>query len=90
MENMVIMEQKNIDALMEKIDRIYTAMIVNKNNLSSDVNGHISEDDAAKQLGRSKTWFWRKRIDGILPYKKLGSRVYYKKEDIFNLIENSN
>jgi len=86
---MAIIEQHKFDALISKIDRIYTAMIVNKNQISSEVNGYISEDDASKKLGRSKTWFWRKRSKGIIPFKKMGSKVYYKKEDLFKMIEDS-
>ena len=86
---MVIIEQHQFDALMSKIDRIYTAMIINKNQNSSEINGYISEDDASKKLGRSKTWFWRNRTNGIIPYKKMGSRVYYKKEDLLKMIKES-
>ena len=89
MEDMAIIEQNKIDALISKVDRIYTALIVNKNQISTEINGYISEDDASKKLGRSKTWFWRKRTEGLIPFKKMGSKVYYKNEDLFNLIKES-
>ena len=89
MENMAIIEQHKMDALISKIDRIYTAMIVNENQNSSEINGYISEDDASKKLGRSKTWFWRKRTEGAIPFKKMGSKVFYKNEDLFKMIKES-
>ena len=89
MENMAIIDQKKIDALISKVDSIYTAIITNKEQTSSEVNGYISEEEASKKLGRSKTWFWRKRNEGIIPFKKMGSKVYYKNEDLFNLIKES-
>ena len=89
MENMTIIEQNKIDALISKVDSIYTAIITNKEQTSSEVNGYISEEDASKKLGRSKTWFWRKRTEGMIPFKKMGSKVYYKNEDLFNLIKES-
>ena len=84
---MVLVDQDKLDMLTSKVDKLYDVMLTNKSANSSDVNGFISENDATKYLGRSKTWLWRKRTDGILPYKKLGSKVYYKKDDLFKLIE---
>jgi hypothetical protein len=86
---MAIIDQNKIDALISKVDRIYTAIITNKDQTSTVVNGYISEEEASKKLGRSKTWFWRKRTEGIIPFKKMGSKVYYKNEDLFNLIKES-
>jgi len=46
----------------------------------------VSEEDAVKIVKKSKTWLWRKRKDGIVPFKKLGSKTYYFKEDLYNLL----
>ena len=52
-----------------------------------EINGYVSEDDAVKLLGKAKIWFWRKRKGGVIPYKKLGSTIFYLKDDLFNLFE---
>jgi len=47
----------------------------------------LSEKEAQKLLGRKTTWFFDMRKTGRLPYSKLGSKVFYKKEDLFNLMQ---
>lgn len=43
---------------------------------------HISEDEAKIRLGRETTWFWYMRKKGMLPYLKIGTKVFYKESDI--------
>ena len=62
-------------------------LIQGKKERVSEINGYISEDDAVKLLGKAKIWFWRKRKEGIIPHKKLGSTVFYLKDDLFNLFK---
>lgn len=47
---------------------------------------YISEKDAQKEFGRKTTWFWNQRTNGRLPYKKMGSKVYYLKSDLIKLL----
>jgi hypothetical protein len=49
----------------------------------------ISEKDARKLLDRKTTWFYEQRRSGLLPYSKVGSKVYYKRNDLFNLMKNN-
>jgi hypothetical protein len=51
------------------------------------LNEFISEVDAKKEFGRQTTWFWSQRKNGRLPYKRLGTKVYYQKEDLLKLFE---
>ena len=69
--------QAEIKAMLKKAE----------NEKIHEINGYVSEDDAVKLLGKAKIWFWRKRKEGVIPYKKLGSTIFYLKDDLFNLFE---
>ena len=49
----------------------------------------ISEKEARKLLGRKTTWFYEQRRSGRLPYSKVGSKVFYKREDLVSLLNNN-
>lgn len=49
----------------------------------------ISEKEARKLLGRKTTWFYEQRRSGRLPYSKVGSKVFYKREDLVALLNNN-
>ena len=88
MINMVLIEEQRFNRLYMKIEQLHEAIIKNKGgDATNEVNGFISEKEAIKLLGRSQTWFWRKRNEGFLPFKKMGSAVFYEKNQLFNLLE---
>lgn len=84
--SMVILPAKDYIELNEKVDKILDRLFSNEKQ-SGLINGHITEKNAMSITGYKATWFWKKRTDGSLPYKKLGSKVYYKIEDVENLME---
>ncbi len=87
MTQMVVIEEQKMNTLLNKVEQIYNALFSKPGNTFNEINGFISESDACKLIGKSKTWLWRKRTDGILPYKKLGSKIFYAKSDLFNLLK---
>ncbi len=87
MTKIVVMEEQKINALLKKVELIYDVLVKNQFNSSNEINGYISEDDACKLIGKSKTWLWRRRTEEVLPFKKLGSKIYYEKSDLFNLLK---
>ena len=87
MQNMVLMEEQKIERLFKKVEQIYDVLINGASKTTGDLNGFVSEDDAVKRIGRSKTWLWRKRTEGSLPFQKLGSKVYYLENDLLNLFQ---
>lgn len=80
--------QEMLAELTQKSDKLINMLMEMKEQTVNEINGYISEDDAVKLLGKSKIWFWRQRKEGVLGYKKLGARIYYSKEKLFNLFEN--
>lgn len=87
MTKIIMMEEQKIKALLNKVDQIYNVLIENPDSDITGFNGFVSESDACKLIGKSKTWLWRKRTEGELPYKKMGSRIFYAKVDLFNLLK---
>ena len=79
--------EEKLEQLAKSQLEIKELLIKSENERVREVNGYISEDDAVKLLGKAKIWFWRKRKEGNIPHKKLGSTVFYLKDDLFNLFE---
>jgi len=86
-QTVVLLEEQRFESLLKKVEQMYEALIKNPGNTLNEINGFVSESDATKLIGKSKTWLWRKRIEGVLPYKKLGSKIFYAKTDLFNLLK---
>ena len=87
MTQMVVLEEQRFETLLNKVEQIFNALIKNPTNTLNEINGFVSESDACKLIGKSKTWLWRKRTEGVLPYKKLGAKIFYAKSDLFNLLK---
>jgi len=86
MTNVILIEEQRFETLLNKVEQIHKALF-NTNNTLNEINGFVSENDACKLIGKSKTWLWRKRTEDILPFKKLGAKIFYAKTDLFNLLE---
>jgi len=79
--------EKRLDHLSKKVDEIHNLIKNVKSETTTEFNGYISQADAIKKYNLSKDWFWRRRNSGQLPFKKLGARVFYAQNDLFNLLE---
>lgn len=86
-QTVVLLEDQRFETLLNKVEQMYNALIKNPSNTLNEINGFVSENDACKLIGKSKTWLWRKRTEGVIPYKKLGSKIFYAKSDLFNLLK---
>ena len=87
MTNVILIEEQRFETLLNKVEQIFNTLIKNPSNTLNEINGFVSESDACKLIGKSKTWLWRKRTEDLLPYKKLGSKIFYAKTDLFNLLK---
>ena len=87
MVNFIAIEEQKFENLLNKVEQMYQALFKNSGNTLNEINGFVSESDACKLIGKSKTWLWRKRTEGVLPYKKLGAKIFYAKTDLFNLLK---
>jgi hypothetical protein len=96
LKNNNIQEPKNLVLvpleMLDEIKQLISDLKSNKNESleKPQVLGEfIAEKDARKLLGRKTTWFYEQRRSGRLPYSKVGSKVYYKRDDLFNLLTNN-
>jgi tryptophan synthase beta subunit len=91
-----IQEPKNLVLvpleMLDEIKQLISDLKSNKNESSEKpqvLGEFISEKDARNLIGRKTTWFYEQRRSGKLPYSKVGSKVYYKRDDLFNLLTNN-
>ena len=87
-QNLVLVPIEMLDEIKQLINDLRS----NKNESieKPEVLGEfIAEKDARNLLGRKTTWFYEQRRSGRLPYSKVGSKVYYKRDDLFNLLTNN-
>ncbi len=82
---MVILPVEDYEETRKLIEEIHSHLFssINKREV---LNEYISEKDAIKEFERKTTWFWNQRKSGRLPFKKLGSKVFYLKTDLHNLL----
>lgn len=50
---------------------------------------YVTEEKAQKVLGKKKSWFSNLRVFEKFPFTKLGSTVWYKKDDLLQLLHNA-
>lgn len=81
--NFTVVSKEFMDELKNDIAKLFELLKTSKGT-NKEV---ISEKEAQELLGRKTTWFFEMRKSGKLPYSKAGSKVYYQKSDLFNLIK---
>ena len=52
-----------------------------------DGNRYITEQELSKALKISKRTLIEYRMNGKLPYYKIGGKIYYKEQDIIDILE---
>lgn len=57
-----------------------------KPNNSNSETELLNREETSKLLKISFTTLWKHSKNGILPSKKLGNKVYYFKQDVFNYL----
>jgi hypothetical protein len=90
MDGYLLVPKEWLEAIMENQKRIL-ALLEKEAGVEkgSPLNGYISETEARKFLGRKTTWFWQMRSTGKLVFAKIGSKIFYHKNDIARLLESS-
>lgn len=54
-----------------------------------DGNRYITEQELSKALKITKRTLIEYRMNGKLPYYKIGGKIYYKEQDIIEILENN-
>jgi len=89
MSNSLLSEEQKYETLLNKVEQVFNALTKTQPKEITEINGFISERDACELIGKSKTWLWRKRTEELLPFKKLGAKIFYHKNDLFNLLKDA-
>jgi hypothetical protein len=81
-----LVPQEFLEEISEKQELILE-LLSGERESNQTLGDFISEADASKMLGRKTTWFWNLRKKGILPFTKVGNKVFYAKQDILKMLE---
>ncbi|WP_114436752.1 helix-turn-helix domain-containing protein [Marinilabilia salmonicolor] len=84
-KNLVFMPAEEYENIVKMTQEIHSHLLIRKTS-SNVLNDFITEREAMKEFRRKTTWFWNQRRSGKLPFKKVGSRVYYRKSDLLDLL----
>lgn len=84
-QKIIIELKKEIHSEFEKLSRT----ILSKQNTSVFDQKYHSCSEVARMLKVSKSTIWNWRNNGKLPSYRLGSKVYFKIEDISLILEGS-
>jgi len=87
-QSLVLVPVQLVDEIKQLLNEIRGKQTTDTNT-DSILGEFISEKDARKLLGRKTTWFYEQRRSGRLPYSKVGSKVFYKREDLVALLNNN-
>jgi hypothetical protein len=86
-QSLLLVPKALLDSLVDGQNKILDIL---ENKPEKELVGDfITEGDAQKLLGRKTTWFWNMRTNGLLPFSKVGNKIFYSKRDIQSLLENS-
>lgn len=84
MESLLVVPKAFLDSLTEKQNKILA--LLEKLQDKNQIGDYIPEAEAQKVLGRKTTWFWTMRSRGMLAFAKVGSKVFYSRRDIEQLL----
>jgi hypothetical protein len=86
--NLVLVPAQLVDEIKQLLNELKLNQSTQK-EVNNSLGEFISEKEARKLLDRKATWFYEQRRSGRLPYSKVGSKVYYKRQNLFNLLKNN-
>ncbi|MBT3424873.1 MAG: helix-turn-helix domain-containing protein [Bacteroidetes bacterium] len=89
-DQLVLIPKRQLDEIQLVQEKILNA--ISNKEFKSPIKGAIAnkfipESTAKEMLGKGTTWFWQKRRDGELNFRKVGNKIYYKLSDIEKLFE---
>lgn len=70
---------ENISKILDTNSLIYRPIL--------DGNRYITEQELSKALKITKRTLIEYRMNGKLPYYKIGGKIYYKEQDIIEILE---
>ena len=83
LSELALVPKEFLEGIKDDLSQIKQA----QNSQNHQLPDYISEKDAKPFIGRKTTWFFEMRRSGQLPFSKAGSKVFYSRADLLNLIE---
>ena len=86
MEKIYIATEQQLKCFLEEL---FKSMLKDQeqNRSTSELGEYIEEKEAIQLLGRKTTWFYNMRQTGKLPFTKIGSKTYYSKADLIQILD---
>lgn len=92
-DQIVVLSESRLKALLEhsaeSITRRFLREVGDPAAAGRPGFNFVTNEQAMEALGWSRATLARRRADGTLPYSKVGSSVYYRREDIEALVESN-
>lgn len=85
--SLLLVPKAFLDSLLDGQNKILSILQNTTALDKNQVGDYLTEAEAQKVLGRKATWFWSMRTKGLLPYSKVGNKVFYSKRDIEKFLE---
>lgn len=81
MRTMILIEEDGFKELLSKIDRIEKFLTIVK-DVESKESDWVSNEKACELLNVTSRTMQNYRDNGIIPFSKVGSKIYYKQGDL--------
>lgn len=87
---LIVLSKTDLKNLLDRVvGRAVTRSLDEVETLSEDAapKEWLTNQEAQRFLGLSKTTLQRYRDDGVLPYSKLGGNIYYRYEHVVDVLD---
>lgn len=85
MNNLVLVEQDNFKKLVKEVEEIKA--LLKKEKSKDDFPELLRTSDVKRILKLKDSSLATLRLNGTIPFTKIGGTVYFKKKDIIQLVE---
>lgn len=87
MPNVVLVSSENLENLVRDVQEVKA--LLKKEKLQEDLPELLRTSEVKKILKLKDSSLATLRLNGTIPFIKISGTVYYKKKDIFQLIEDN-
>lgn len=88
---LAIMEQEDLELFIsQSVEKAFRKMILTKAEATTDESGLINIDQAAKILNVSISTMHAYKRDGVIPFHRIGRRVYFRESEILASLKKIN
>lgn len=86
-QRFVLVPSAQLEAMAAELKEIRQLLSGGAAPAGKSLGDYVSEAEAATLLGKKPGWLWQQRVKGMLPYLKMGRKVFYKRSDLTDMLE---